>query len=148
MHTSNLFNFALTVSLLAGATEVAADEPQGNSRAANKLIGTWKLVSARYGGKEAELPRDMTRLKHVTPTHSLWVNYGKDGKVNHAAGGTYTLKGEEYAESPEYGVGVSFDSVSGRTHVFKCKIDGNSWYHTGKLAGGLEIEEVWERVEK
>ena len=35
-----------------------------------------------------------------------------------------------------------------KTRVFKCKVEGSKWSHTLKLAGGLEIEEVWERVKK
>jgi hypothetical protein len=78
----------------------------------------------------------------------MWAAYGADGKVTDALGGTYTLKGDEYVETPEYGVGDVLDQLKGKPQVFKWKIEGNKWYHTGKLSSGLTIEEVWERVEK
>lgn len=113
----------------------------------NKLIGTWKLISAKYGGQESNLPKAATTLKHITPVQMIWLSYDSDGKMTRAGGGRYTLQGDEYTDTPEYGIG-DFSVVKGQTHVFKCKIDGNKWYHDGKLANGLTIEEVWERVEK
>jgi hypothetical protein len=135
-----------TVALLAAvaAASTAADDPKPE----NKLIGTWKLVSAKYGGKESKLPETATNLKHVTPTQFMWVTYDKDGVVTRAAGGSYILKGEDYTETPEYGVSGDFEQIKGKSHSFKWKIDGAKWRHTGKLADGFEIDEVWERVEK
>ena len=61
---------------------------------------------------------------------------------------TYEVKGEAYAELPQYGVGADFDGVKGKSHPFTWKIDGRKWHHQGQLAEGLTIDEVWERVEK
>jgi hypothetical protein len=139
--------FMTVVAFLAAAA--AADEPKGDAKAdSNKLIGTWKLVSAKYGGKESKLPEGTTTLKPITPAQMMWLSYDKDGKMIRAAGGSYTLKGDDFTDTPEYGMGSDFDVVKGMTHTFKCKVEGNKWFHTGKLASGLEIEEVWERVEK
>jgi hypothetical protein len=60
-------------------------------------------------------------LKHVTPSQFMWVTYDKDGKVTRAAGGSYTLKGDEYAETPEYGIGSDFAVIKGGTHTFQVK---------------------------
>ena len=62
-------------------------------------------------------------------------------------GGAYTLKGDEYVETPEYGLGSDLDLLKGKPQAFKWRIEGNKWHHTGKLSDGLTIEEVWERVE-
>jgi hypothetical protein len=148
MHMSRMFNLMACVAVLIAATQVVADEPKSDSKTDNKLIGTWKLVSAKYDGKDSNLLETTTTLKHITPTQMMWVSYDMDGKVTRAAGGTYTLKGDDFSDTPEYGVGSDFSAVKGETHTFKCKIEGNKWYHTGKLASGLKIEEVWERVEK
>jgi hypothetical protein len=113
----------------------------------NKLIGTWKLISAKYGGRESNLLETATTLKHITPVQMIWLSYDKDGKMTRAGGGRYTFKDDEYTDTPEYGIG-DFSVVKGQTPVFKCKLEGNKWYHDGKLASGLTIEEVWERVEK
>ena len=60
----------------------------------------------------------------------------------------YTLKGEEYVETPEYGMSQDFDTIKGNAQTFKGRIDGNTWHHDGKLSNGLTIAEVWERVER
>jgi hypothetical protein len=78
----------------------------------------------------------------------MWATYDKDGKVFRAAGRSYTLKGDAYEETPEYGISGDFDLLKGKAQPFKCKIDGNTWHHDGKLSDGTTIEEVWERVEK
>ena len=64
------------------------------------------------------------------------------------SGGSYTLKGDDYVETPEYGLGDTLDQLKGKPQEFKGKVEGNKWHHTGKLSSGTTIEEVWERVEK
>jgi hypothetical protein len=140
---------ALAVAVAFRPTPSFADEPKkGDAKPANELLGTWKRISATYDGKESRLPEGFTQLKHVTPTQFTWVLYGEDGKVVAGLGGSYSLKGDEYVETPEYGVGEGFDQLKGKQQVFKWKIEGNKWHHTGKLSSGVTIEETWERVEK
>ena len=139
VHLRLVCALAMVLSMIA-TSQTWAEE-------ANKLVGTWKLISAKYGGRENKLPETLTTLKHITPVQMIWLSYDKDGKMTRAGGGRYTFQGDEYTDTPEYGIG-DFSVVKGQTHVFKCKIDGNKWYHDGKLANGLTIEEVWERVEK
>jgi hypothetical protein len=136
--------FALAVTAASGW----ADEPKRDAKSDNKLVGTWKLVSAKYGGQEFKFPEGHTMVKHVTPTQFMWVTYDKDGNVTRTAGGGYTLKGDEYEETPEYGFGGDFERIKGKAHTFTWKVEGNKWYHNGKLSDDLTIEEVWERVEK
>jgi hypothetical protein len=137
----------VVVAVLAAATTTRADDPKGEAKADNKVVGSWKLMSAKYDGKESTLPKGYTQLKHVTPTHFMWAVYGEDGKVTAALGGTYTLKGDEYVETPEYGM-VGFEQVKGKPQMFKWKVEGNKGYLTGKLSTGKTVEEVWERVER
>jgi hypothetical protein len=141
--------FALLVALAFTAATSAADEPKkAEPKAENKLVGTWKLVSAKHDGKEAKLPEDYTMLKHVTPVHFMWAVHDKDGKVAQSLGGPCILKGDKYEETPEYGIGDALDTLKGKTQSFTWKVEGNKWYHTGKLSSGTSIEEVWERVQK
>jgi len=137
----------IVIGLAAMAAAVRADE-KAEAKAENKLVGTWKAISAKYGGQEVNRPANFTQLKHVTPTDFMWATYGTDGKVVASLGGSYTLKGDEYVEMPEYGVGSVLDQLKGKQQAFTWKVEGNKWYHTGKLSSGLTIEEVWERVEK
>ena len=129
---------------LAVAAPAGADDPTGGDR----LVGTWKVVSAKYGGMEVKFPEGTTTVKHVTPTRFMWATYDKDGRVTQAVGGSYTLRGEDYTETPEYGLGAVFERVKGKTLAFKCRVEGNKWHHTGQAGGGQTLEEVWERVEK
>jgi hypothetical protein len=138
---------AVVLAVAATAVAVRADEP-AKAAAANPLVGTWKAVSAKYDGKEAARPHGHTHLKHVTPTQFMWALYDKDGKVEAALGGPCTVKGNGYVEVPEYGVGEGLDALKGKPQVFTWKIEGNKWYHTGKLSDGTALEEVWERVEE
>jgi len=122
----------------------AANRPE-DAKSDNKLVGTWKLVSANYGGQESTPPEGVTTLKHVTPTQFLWASYDKNGKITRAAGGGYTIKGDAYEETPQYGMSEDFELIKDKAQTFKWKVEGNKWYHTGKLSNGLTIDEVWER---
>jgi hypothetical protein len=140
--------FSLFVGLSLVATRATCDEPKGKAESQNALVGTWKLASAKYGGEEFKTAEGTTHIKHVTPTQFMWATYDQSGNVTRAAGGSYTLDGDAYKETPEYGIGADFELIKGKVQSFKCKVDGNKWYHDGKLSNDLTIEEVWERVEK
>src|SRR5436190_947905 len=91
------------------AALVALAAPAGRAddvKPGHKLVGTWKIVSAKYNGREQQLREGMTKLKHVTPTHFIWASYNKDGQVFTSLGGPYTLTGAKYEETPECGVGL------------------------------------------
>src|SRR5437899_10220971 len=92
----------LALILVAAAAVMWADEPREAS-GIGKLVGTWKVVSAKYGGQDAQREEGITHIKHVTPTQFMWAIYDKDGKVSATLGGSYTVKGDEYSELPEYG---------------------------------------------
>ena len=128
---------ALIIALAVTAATGWSAESNGDAKSDNKLVGTWKIITG-----------EVTTVKHVTPTQFMWATYDKDGKVTRAAGGGYTLKGEVYEETPEYGIGSDFDLIKGKPQTFKWKVERNKWYHNGKLSNGMTIEEVWERVEK
>ncbi|MGL4460734.1 MAG: hypothetical protein ACRC1K_01160 [Planctomycetia bacterium] len=87
-------------------------------------------------------------LKHVTPVQFFWTTYDDEGTIKRAAGGGYTLKGEAYVETTEYGFGGDFHIVKQQPQSFTCKIVGDEWRHVGTLGNGLTIEEVWKRVER
>jgi len=126
----------LIIALAVTAATGWSAEPNAHANSENKLIGTWKMVSI-----------GITTVKHVTPTQFMWASYDNNGKVTRAAGGPYTLKGEVYEETPEYGLSNDFEVLKGKPQTFKWKVEGNKWYHHGTLSNGITIEEVWERVE-
>jgi hypothetical protein len=138
---------SVVIALSIVAPFLRAEQKQDSAKACATLVGTWKLASAKYGGNESALPVETTTLKHVTPAQFMWVSYGTSGAIERAAGGSYTLKGESYQETPEYGISSDFDVIKGKAQTFTCRVDGNRWYHSGALSNGLTIEEVWDRVE-
>jgi hypothetical protein len=140
--------FAITPFVLfAGFALAIAAAPAGQVESQNTLVGTWKLVSAKYGGQEYAFPEGTMHIKHITPTQFMWATYDESGTVTRAAGGRYTLDGDDYEETPEYGISADFSLIKGKAQLFKCKVDGNTWHHNGKLSNDLTIEEVWERME-
>jgi hypothetical protein len=149
LRTQAIRFFALIGVLAVSAVTGWMGEPKAETGpASHKLVGTWKLISAKYSGEQSEISNQSTTLKHVTPTQFMWASYDKDGIVARAAGGSYTMKGEVYEETPEYGLSSDFELIKGKAQTFKWKVEGNKWYHNGKLSNGLTIEEIWERVEK
>jgi len=146
-------SMAVLVSLVAVAAfttgRSTADNPKkADARTENKLVGTWKQVKAKFGGRESKIPEGTMQLKHITPTHFMFVDFDKDGKFIDAFGGPYILKGEKYEETLEYGFGDVFKTLKGKPQLFECKVEGNKWYHNGTLSSGMTIEEVWVRVEE
>jgi hypothetical protein len=139
---------AITALALLASPIRSADPEAAPTKADNKLVGTWKCISAKYGGKDAQRPEGFTHVKHVTPTQFMWAIYDGEGKVSTTLGGSITIKGDEYIETPEYGTEETLVQLKGKPQEFKWKVEGNKWHHTGKLSTGLTIEEVWERVEK
>jgi hypothetical protein len=61
------------------AATARPDESKGDGKSDNKLAGTWKLVSAKYGGEEFKFPEWDSMVKHVTATQFMWASYDKDG---------------------------------------------------------------------
>ena len=137
-----------TVAGLGSSASLTVDVLKNKEATANKLVGTWKLVSAQYGGQESVLPKDATTLKHMTPTQYMWATYDKDGQVSRTAGGPYTFNGEVLESTPEYGFGPDFEAIKGKRQSYKCKVEDNKWHQSGTLSTGTTLEEVWERVEK
>src|SRR3954468_24922250 len=124
MATTGTRRLAVVIMVVAAvAVASRADEPK-RGPTLSPLVGTWKAVSARYGGEETPLEDGYTHLKHVTPTQFMWANYDSEGKVGVALGGSYTLKGDEYVEVPEYGVGRILESLKGKPQTFKWKVEG------------------------
>ena len=75
----------LSVSLMAGTLVLVygalqAQDPPKENGAAGKVIGTWKMISAKYDGEEADLTNAEITLKHITPGNFIWVTYDSETK--------------------------------------------------------------------
>lgn len=128
----------------------AAPDPKVAAATPNSLIGTWRIVSYKYGddAKFTDWPKNQVMLKHMTATHFTWATYdAKTGIVSRMAGGTYSYKGNEYVENLQYGMGADVTALIGKPQKFTAQVDATQWHHSGLLSQGLKIEEKWERVQ-
>jgi hypothetical protein len=148
MRTITVMSCLLVLAGQGALTQRTADESQGKAGTANKLVGTWKLVSGKYGGQQSRLPEAGTTLKHMAPTHFTWVTYDKNGEVTRIGGGSYTFNGKLLESTLEYGMGSDIKSRKRQPHTYECKVEGKKLYQSGTLSTGLTLEEVWELVEK
>ncbi|HEX7863010.1 MAG TPA: hypothetical protein VF773_21950 [Verrucomicrobiae bacterium] len=130
----------LVVGVLAVAQDAGAKK--------DGHLGTWKLVSTKYGDEKEFRKRgeDSERIKHITATHFTWIEVITDSKtIQSGAGGKYTLEGTVYTETIEY-AGQGMEAFVGKPQKFTIKVDGDKLHQSGVLSNGLKIEENWERM--
>src|SRR4051794_35975302 len=71
----------------------------------DKHLGTWKLISTKYGNDKefTKYPESSSRLKLITSTHFTWLEVNAETKkVLASAGGHYTLSGNTYTETIDF----------------------------------------------
>jgi hypothetical protein len=117
-----------------------ADE-KAPSALAKAMVGTWAL--AGKPGEVVELPKAGGRLKFITGRH--WVITESDPETHKVVfhhGGTYTLDGDEHAETVEY-ANENTAGLIGQTFRFKVKVEGDTYTQVGI---GNPYTEVWKRL--
>jgi hypothetical protein len=143
---------AIVFATLALATPIAivtrlrADDEKTkpatkSSQLAKDLIGTWVLVGTP--DDESKSPATGVRLKFWTGKHWTITEADESGKVVYHHGGTYTLDGEEYAETIKY-ANENTASLIGKTNKFKIKVEGDKYTQVGI---DNPYSEVWKRAE-
>lgn len=132
---------------LGGPLGRTAGVAPGQADLRSRLVGTWRLMAMKVNGHANTLPQSAVTYKHVTPQGFMWLSYEKGtGKVFRAAGGTYTLRGNTYTEHIEYGLGDDYQVIRNSSSTFTVEVTGTRWHHTGRLANGTTLDEVWERL--
>jgi hypothetical protein len=134
-----------TIAILALAAAVVAKQP---AKSSDSHLGTWELVSTKYGDAKdmTDYPKEHRRLKMLTETHFTWVDYDTTTrKIASSAGGPYTLKDGVYTETIEF-VGEGMEPYLGKKQEMTIKVDGDKLYQSGHLSSGYKIEEIWQRV--
>ena len=112
------------------------------SQLAENLIGTWILVGEP--GKVSEAPATGGRLKFFTGRHWCITQADRtNGLTIYHHGGTYTLNGDQYAETVEYAY-ESTRSLIKKTFNFTIKVEGDT---LTQIAIDNPWTEVWKRVE-
>jgi hypothetical protein len=140
--------FSLARGPLASATSSAPVAAEKELR--EKLIGTWKIVSASFDGQSSELHRTSITLKHITPVHIIWVGYQpEDRRIFRSAGGSWTIQDGRYVETMRYGLGENFkQDTFGKSFGFDCRFEADRWIQSGKMPNGVFLEEIWQRVKE
>src|SRR5271154_3045117 len=108
----------------------------------NNLIGVWIFVGEPDNVSEA--PATGGGLKFFTGKHWCITQANPtSGLTIYHHGGTYTLKGDQYAETVEY-ANENTKSLIKKTFHFTIKIEGVTLTQTGT---DNSWSEVWKRVE-
>jgi hypothetical protein len=117
--------------------------------AKNPIVGTWLLESYKYGSAESsftQVTAKEPRIKLITEKKFLWVTYDTTTKkILKSAGGAYSLDGDNYVESIDFG--YNMDSYLKLNSKFKIRVDGKMLYLTGELGDGYKIEEIWQKTD-
>jgi hypothetical protein len=115
-----------------------------------KLVGSWKIVSASFDGKPSELHRTSVTIKHITPVHIIWIGYQPEAReIFRSSGGSWTIQDGRYVETMRYGIGEKFrESSFGKSYGFDCRFEGDKWIQSGKMPNGVFLEEIWQRVQE
>lgn len=137
-HTTRGTVWPIVLFLALALTTLTDAQTAGSSR---ELVGTWVLVGRP--GHVGQAPAEGGRLKSITPTHwSVTQSDTKTGAVLFHHGGTYTLRGDEYAEHIDFANAATTNLV-GHTSRFHAKIEGD----TLTLLGiNNDWKEVWKRA--
>jgi beta-lactamase regulating signal transducer with metallopeptidase domain len=133
---------ALAVALFAGLGLVTLTDAQsGTSQPAKDLIGTWIMVGSP--GQVGPVPAAGGRIKQITDrTFSVTQTDPENGEAIVSHSGSYTLKGNDYAETVERAGQTTAELVK-QTFKFTIKIEGDTLTQTGI---GNPWTEVWKRT--
>lgn len=138
----------MTTLTIAALTIGACNNRLINSKKNSiSILGTWQAVSYKYGSQSnfIDFPKNQRNIKLITENYFTGVRLDTTTrKINRMAGGTYTLNGNVYTESIDFGLGM--DLYLRQKQTFTIKVEGNIFLLSGSLSDGLKIEEIWERV--
>jgi hypothetical protein len=118
-----------------------ADATPLASQLANDMIGAWVHVGTP--GQVTDAPATGGRLKFRTGQHWTLTHADRDtGLVVEHFGGTYTLNGNEYVETQDYG-DSTWMKDNGKSFKFTVKVEGDTMTQIGI---GNPYTEVWKRA--
>ena len=113
-----------------------------------QLVGSWRIVSASFGGVPSELHKNSITIKHITPVHIIWIGYQPDDRrIFRSAGGSWKVVDGKYIETMRYGLDEKFkQNIFGKDFAFDCKFEGDLWIQSAKLPDGSDMIETWQRI--
>ena len=131
---------SLCILIVSGCGGIGRGRMREATGARRELMGTWER-------HPPEAP-DYRHIKIVGPGHFVWVVYEEaTGIVVAMGGGTYEFDGKVYIEKLEFGDELIAWELVGREQVFVARLDKGQWHHEGTLSNGVQVREVWTRIE-
>jgi hypothetical protein len=120
---------------------------------ANKLEGTWEMVSGKYIFADDTLAVPRTESEHaikiLNRTHFATIHQDASNNEIYSNAGTYVLNEDTYTEYQEFNSDIN---TIGRTYTFESKIEGDIWTFAGPIEKpGVDVpewkmHEVWKKV--
>ena len=134
----------LAIALVIGC-ETAVSVGNESSRKPNALtqeiVGTWVHVGSP--GRVRPTPESGGRFKMRDGSHwNLTVVDGDTGLVTETFGGTYTMNGDQYVETQQYGT-QQWLQDNGKSWRFRVTVEGDTMTQYGL---DNPFTEVWKRV--
>jgi hypothetical protein len=121
-----------------------------NSYPNNPAVGTWSQLSSSYtnfdGTEDSHTNETTTRFQVITPTHWMRISH-RDGKFEHAMGGTYTMvNGKTY---PLLTYSSAYFAPTKKMELVE-KVKGNTLNVKGEMVSmdgkKFSWEDVFQRV--
>jgi hypothetical protein len=134
----------ILLAVLAGLQTPGAAPKSAQACTSGALVGTWQVASAKLASPAG--PNDPVEYKHLTPTHFVVYQVTKDGVMNWAHGGPYTLAKDTYTETIQHGFGDPFKALGAVSITFKCSMEGRDTWHISGKVGEAALDETWKRV--
>jgi len=121
-------------------TKTAADGSAG-------FEGAWRLVGRKLANEDEFRKDPWVQIKIVAKGHFIWVvSHPETGKIEGAAGGTYTINKGLFIEKVSYATSDFHLELIGRELKFSARLDGDTWRHVAEPPILVNVNEIWERV--
>lgn len=143
-----LCQFAMLPSALGQREDAPSPTRLSDDEIRKQLVGSWRIVSASFGGVPSDLHRKSITIKHITPVHIIWIGYQPDDRrIFRSAGGSWKVVQGKYIETMRYGLDEKFkQNTFGRDFPFDCRFEGDLWIQSAKLPDGSDMIETWQRI--
>jgi hypothetical protein len=140
--------FIMHPSTLGQGQQASSPTKLSDDEIRQQLVGSWRIVSASFGGVPSELHNKSITIKHITPVHLIWIGYQPDDRrIFRSAGGSWKVAQGKYIETMRYGLDEKFKQSSfGKEFAFDCRFEGDLWIQSMKLPDGSDMIETWQRI--
>ena len=112
---------------------------------AQSLEGTWKLKESSGNPKR----EGYTQIKLITNNHFVWITANKDGNIVSGAGGSVSIKGNQYEETILYTLPGMFP-WTGKKVTYEYKFENGLLFIKGIMSldetRKFVNSEIWEKI--